>query len=626
MSESLKELNGIGWLFSDDYDDSVLQGVNTNRIFAHLKKLDKLPIGSGSGEIYFSNDLWDFNSVTLKRVPKRKSEFKFAEVDNEFKEQIKFFILFKVWEEKEKIQSIYRVLGQIKDFLSYLVSNDIYSLDYVSLQTVKTYVETKEHLEPGTIQMYKYAINEFFQFYSNNYKKIDWIEINKFLTNIDSHAIAAQRENNKWDTISEDYFNRMIGCLVKVMDDANAPIDDRGISSMTIILSQTGLRNGELCDSSVGSLKSMSILNGTEKAFYMKYTTTKGVKGNGNYKEVNTIMTDLACRAYYTLEKIYDCRRKNLNTNLLFVPLKARTVPVTENTLTRMLTAISLKHANEIGCINIQDVHPKLQHQNIGKLMERKAVSQIYFEDLKPTDIISIPRPHQFRVKLCTDLINQNVPLLYVQRHMNHLTKEITEGYYRKEKNLEKEREFSESVMKMLVTGETDIMGDGKDALMLRINEYIKYSKLNVATDLEEIINGLTKKMPIRAKSGGICVKSGPIRECNKSDSTDSFYCAYGMCINLFHSFFMIDINYDKYSTLLKTIKYNQDKGFKKAAEKEMNKLKMIVEKYLIPELDELEKETKIKGEVTVKGKYPQVSFFIDNFKQVYEEVTEWIK
>ncbi|MGG3561964.1 tyrosine-type recombinase/integrase [Neobacillus rhizosphaerae] len=314
--------------------------------------------------------------------------------------------------------------------------------------------------------------------------------------------------------------------------------------------------------------------------------------------------------------------RRKLTRN---VPLKARTLPVTENTLYRMLTAISLKHAKEISCINIQNEHPKLHHQNIGILMERNVISRSYFEEHKPTDTISLPRPHQFRVKLCTDLINQNVPILYIQRHMNHLTKEITEGYYRKEKDLEKEKELSESVMKMLVTGETEIMGEGKDTLMLHINEYVQYSKLNVATDLDEIIKGLTKKVPIRAKSGGICIKSGPIRECSKSDSTDSFYCAYGMCINLFHSFFMIDINYEKYTTLLKTIKYNQDRGLIKAADKETSKLKMIVKKYLIPELDELEKETKVKGVAAVIEKYPQVSFFIDNFKTIYDEVRKWM-
>lgn len=97
------------------------------------------------------------------------------------------------------------------------------------------------------------------------------------------------------------------------------------------------------------------------------------------------------------------------------------------------------------------------------------------------------------------------------------------------------------------------------------------------------------------------------------------------MCTNLFHAFFMIDINYQKYTTLLKTIKYNQEKDFNKAVEKEIGKLKWIIEKYLIPELDELKKETESKGADTIKNKHPQVSYFIDNFDSVYKEVSSWL-
>lgn len=168
MNGTLKEINNIQWLFTDEYDDSVLNGVTSNRIFKHIKRIDKLPIVSG--EIYFSNDVWDFNSVTLKRVPKRKSAFDFTSVDIEYKEQVKFFTLTKVWENKDKIQTIYKTLGSIKDFVKYLSTSDIYSLEYISLQSVIKYIDSKSHLAPNTIQGYKKSVNEFFQFYSNNCK------------------------------------------------------------------------------------------------------------------------------------------------------------------------------------------------------------------------------------------------------------------------------------------------------------------------------------------------------------------------------------------------------------------------------------------------------------------------
>lgn len=623
MNVTVRELQNIQWLFTDEYDNSVLQGVNSNKIFESLKKVDKLPIVSG--DIYFSSDTWDFSAVVHKTVPRRKSTFKFETINEAFKEQLKFFTLVKIWEDRNKIQSIYLIVYQIKKFLAYLISNDIYSLEYVSLQTVERYFKKLENLRASTIQRYKYAISEFFQFYSNNYKKIDWFEIHKYLHSYDSKAIIAERKSNKWDTIPADYFDRLIACLNKIMNDEDAPIDDRGISAMIILLSQTGLRNGEICDCKVDSLESLKILDGTKTAYYLRYTTKKNTKGNGSEREVYTVITDLARQAYTILTKIYEKRRNSIGSNLLFVPLKARTLPVTENTLDRMLTAILLKHGKEIGCINVTHKYPTLKSQKVDALIDRNVVSVDYLNQYKRSDVISIPRPHQFRVHLCNQLFEQGVSLLFIKKHMGHLEKEMTVSYLRQKEDLDKEKEYAESVMRMIVTGESEVIGEAKDTLMKSIDEFIQNSNLNVATDLDEIIKGLTKKIPIRAKNGGICIKSGPIRDCSKSDPTDDLFCAYGMCINFFHTFYMIDINYNKYTTLLKTIKYNEEKGFRKAAEKETSKLKWIVEKFLIPELNDLKTEITNKGEFAIKQKYPQVTFFVDNYDSIYKEISSWI-
>ncbi|CAM4038054.1 site-specific integrase [Cohnella lubricantis] len=624
MNVTVKELQNIQWLFNDEYDDSVLQGINSNKIFERLKKVDKLPIVSG--DIYFSSDIWDFSTVVHKTVPRRKSTFTFKDVNEEFKEAVKFFTLVQIWQDRNKIQSIYSLVYQVRHFLSYLVSNDIYSLEYVSLQTVKRYIDNLENFTASTIQKHKYAISDFFQFYTNNIKKIDWFDIHKYLHSYDSKAILAQRKANKWDTIPEDYFNRLITCLNRIMNDETEAIDDRGISAMIILLSQTGLRNGEICDCKIDCIGSLKILDGTKTAYYLRYTTKKNTKGNGSEREVYTVMTDLARQAYTILTKIYEKRRVSIGSNLLFVPLKARTLPVTENTLDRMLTAILLKHGKEIGCINVTDKYPTLKTQNVGILTDRHVLSVDYLNQYERSDVISIPRPHQFRVHLCNQLFQQGVSLLFIKKHMGHLEREMTVSYFRQKEDLDKEKEYAESVMRLIVTGESQVIGEAKDTLMKIIDEFIQNSKLNVATNLDEIIKGLTKKIPIRAKNGGICIKSGPIRDCSKSDPTDDLFCAYGMCINFFHTFYMIDINYNKYTTLLKTIKYNEEKGFRKAAEKETSKLKWIIENFLIPELDDLRKEMMTKGEVSIKQKYPQITFFVDNFDSIYEEISSWIK
>ncbi|MGG1555647.1 hypothetical protein [Paenibacillus ferrarius] len=622
MNVTVKELQNIQWIFSDEYDNFVLKGVTTNRIFERIKKVDRLPIVSG--DIYFSSDTWDFSAVTHKTVPRRKSTFTFNTVNEAFKEQLKFFTLVRIWEDRNKIQSIYTGISRIKKFVEHLIVNHIFSLEYVSLKTVENYFNNLENQRASTIQRYKYEVSEFFQFYSNNYKKIDWSEIYKFLQLYDSKTIIAERRNNKWDTIPTDYFDRLITCLNRIMNDETAPVDDRGISAMIILLSQTGLRNGELCDCKVNCLESLQILNGTKTAYYLRYTTKKNQKGNGSEREIYTVITELAHQAYNILTKIYDKSRKSAGSNLLFVPLKVRTLPVTENTLDRMLTAMLLKHGKEIGCINVSHKYLKLKSQKVDVLIDRKVVSTDILNRYERSDVLSIPRPHQFRVHLCNQLFEQGVSLFYIKKHMGHLEKEMTISYFRHKEDLDQEKEYAESVMRMIVTGESEVIGEAKGILMSTINDFIENSNLNIATDLDEIIKGLTKKVPIRAKNGGICIKSGPIRDCSKSDPTDDLYCAYGMCINFFHTFYMIDINYNKYTTLLKTIKYNEEKGFKKAAEKETSKLKWIIENFLIPELHDLGSEILSKGALSIKQKYPQISFFVDNYDSVYKEITSW--
>ncbi|WP_100489237.1 tyrosine-type recombinase/integrase [Sporolactobacillus pectinivorans] len=623
MNNQVQNIHNIGWHFSHEYDDMVLHGITSNNVFEHIKRINKLPVVSS--DIYFTDEIWDFHSAALESVPKRKSTFIFTDVDTNFKEKTKFYVLTKMWVDKDKIQTIYVFFSNIKRFINYLVSKEIYNLEYLSLSTIIDFFETINMLAPNTIQRYKVAIQDFYVFYSSNYGRLDWKEINAFLSKADSHALKAQRKNNKWDTIPNDYFDRLLSCLVNVMNNKKAAVNDRGIAAMTILLSQTGLRNGEIRDIPANSLESIQILDGTKTAYHLRYHTSKGVRGNGNYKEVYTVMTELACKAYTVLEKLYAKRRAEIGTDLLFVPLKARTLPVTENVLFTMLKRLCVIHGQEIGCINVREKYPTLYHCAMKTYMNRGLCSRIYLQHYKPTDTISVPRPHQFRVKLCNELVSQGVSIYYIQRHMNHLRKEITYSYFRQEHEGNQDRIFAESVMKMLVTGETQILGQSKDLLLLRINDFIKKSKLNVATNLEEIITKLTKEIPIRAKNGGICIKSGPIRECNKNDETDNFYCAFGMCPNLFHSFFMVDINYEKYKTLIQTIKYNHEKGFIKAAEKETEKLKWIAKKFLIPELEELNAEINHKGEVTIKKKFPQTSFFVDNYDHVYSEVKSWL-
>jgi integrase len=622
VSERNEVRNDIQWRFSEEFTEEAFNGLTTNKVFEAIKRIDKLPIFNG--DINFSSDLWDLSEYILRRVPKRKSCYKFEEVHYMFKEQIKFFTLMLLWNSNSKIQRIYNDIAKLKKFLEYLTSEHIYSIEYLSVASVKKFISTVSDNSPHTVEEYKMIIKRFFQFYSNNYNTLEWVDIFKYLDNYNSQECKAHREANKWPNIPKDYINRLIICLTNIMRDKNASIDERGIAAEIILLSQTGLRNNELCDCTINSVEPMKIFDGNEMGYYLNYYVTKNAKGDLSTRDAYSVINELAYEAYNILTAIYNERRTESKSDLLFTPMKARTLPVTENTLDRMLTNLLLKYGNEVGCINTGREYPELKTVIIGTLKKRKACSDSVLSTYNDEDTLSIPRPHQFRVHLCTELYLQGVPLIYIQKHMAHLSKEMASYYIRPQKDMKKEREYAESIMKTIMTGELTILGEKADTLILKINDYIKKTKLNVEKDLNEIVSKLTKRFPIRAKCGGVCIKSGPIRDCSKSDITDELFCAYGMCPNNFHVYYMVDITYDKYNTLLRTMQYNKECGLLKAFEKEKNKLIWIVNKYLIPELDELRKEIFKKGASEVINEHNQLSWFIDNFNSIYKEVLEW--
>lgn len=617
-------ISEIEWLFTDEYTPEVLNGISTNRIFESIRKLDKIPLKKT--DIAFSDDTWDLTNSVLKRVPQRRSIYKFEEISADFKDEAKFFTLLLLWQGNNKIQSIFKKLSEIKSFFRYLTTNNISSLNYVSLQTIKSFIEQNNHLSPGTIESYKSSISSLFEFHSQNFTPLEIDPIYKYLNDYDSNACLAQREANKWDTIPDDYFNRLISCLIRVMNDEDSPTDERGIAAEVMLMSQTGLRQGELTDCTVNSVHNIPIFNGTKTAYYLKYYTTKSVRGDLGKREVYTMINELALKAYTVLTSIYEERRRAIKTDLLFVPLKVKTLPVRENVIGRMLAAFLLKHGKEVGCINVAEKYPELRTQSIGTLIVRQETTQEVLSKYTATDILSIPRSHQFRVYLCNKLYEQGVPLLFIQQHMNHLSREMSAYYIRPKKDVKKEQEYAESVMKMIVTNSTTILGDTKDELIKQINDFIAESKLNVEKDLNTIVSKLVKKMPVRAKAGGICIKSGPIRDCRKNDISDEIFCSYGICPNNFHVYYMVDISYNKYLTVLETIKFNKAHNFPKAVEKETNKLKWLIEKYLMPEVEELKKEISVKGADKIKELHPQITFHVDNVDSIYEEIIEWTK
>ena len=160
----------------------------------------------------------------------------------------------------------------------------------------------------------------------------------------------------------------------------------------------------------------------------------------------------------------------------------------------------------------------------------------------------------------------------------------------------------------------------------IKINEFIEKNEYNVETDLQTICEKLAEQIPIRQKTGGVCIKSSMLRECSKDAKTNEFYCAYGVCQNIFHFYYMANISYRQVCELAETIAINKQRGLLRQVQKEEHMLKHIAKTKLIPELDELKNVLDKKGYEAIVMEYPDLKDIIENLDEIYKEALSWSK
>ena len=157
------------------------------------------------------------------------------------------------------------------------------------------------------------------------------------------------------------------------------------------------------------------------------------------------------------------------------------------------------------------------------------------------------------------------------------------------------------------------------------IKLFISERKLNVKTDTSQIMEALGNKLVIRGKTGGVCIKTS-LMPCARDSRTNEILCAYNLCPNLFHFYYMADISYLDFQALQSTYQENRSAGHTKAAQKELQKIKDLLRKKLIPELDELDREISIKGRDHILIRNPSLSTIIDNEPNIREEIELWMQ
>ena len=209
---------------------------------------------------------------------------------------------------------------------------------------------------------------------------------------------------------------------------------------------------------------------------------------------------------------------------------------------------------------------------------------------------------------------------------MGHLTEYMMGYYVRPKDTYQEDIAASEKALQQIVgTEDLALLGGVNGAeIKERIKAFIEENHFNVMESPRAVIDAYGDKLIIRGKRGGMCIKTS-IMPCSKDRRTNSLYCAYDICPNLFHFFYNADASYADFRTLQATYAATKERHHTRAAEKELHKLHDLCSKILVPELDELDKEIAKKGVQHIMDNYPTLIPIIENNADIRKEVSAWM-
>lgn len=587
----------------------------TESYIVQLKKINKLPFNKG--DFYYSDKVWDFSQYTSLNISKRKLKFNFGLTPSSFQDDVKNYVLIKILANNSKVQSIHRYVSTLNKFFKTMEGNGYYHIEDISIVAIRTFLSQQENVSINELRQCKTVLKDFYTLYSINFKDLMTTELSTLLELGDYRAFKAIKEQNKTPDIPQEYFNKFLSSIITIIDDDKAPLTIRTTACVYLIMSQTGLRISEALSLEINKLDTIKLSTG-EEANYLTCKVWKPQKGNNTYLTVKIYINELAKKGYTTLLTLHKDKRTELDLPYLYMGgpniKKLSQFPVSTDAFSRLQKKFYVYLNSFFPTINVPDTtYPELTRSKVNNLSE--------YPDAKT---LTYPSNHQFRVHACTELYKQGIPLKYIQKFMAHLSSDM-EGYYVRptKKSPQEDMNFSLTTLEKIVTGEIKPLG-GDSGLSAKIQEFIEANNYNVKTDLKEICNELAQKIPIRQKTGGVCIKSSMLRECSKDAKTNEFYCAYGVCPNIFHFYYMADVSYRQTKELAETITINQERGLLKQVQKELNMLNTILHSKLLPELDELKAVISEKGTLAILKEYPDLKDIIENLEQIDEEVITW--
>lgn len=603
-------VNNIPW---DQYPAFAFSDDSKSYLDAFRNVVDKIPFKDQ--KIEFNDDIWNFNGY-FEGINDPSLKISFIGFPSDVKVYSKFFVLYNIMR-KKKISTVNRRFSSAKYILNNIIETTQHNnIHLITTEDIIHYILNR-NTSPSATHGNFVSIYQFYFFLKHNYKlnfPVDLDEINKQGI---IYKKLEKNEDNKLPKIPDEYFNKILNAAINSMRDANTEYNNRVTACAIVLISQLGLRLGDLLALTTDQLFTKKLSKSGLTTNYIHYRTRKPSKPNSPMLEFDIFSNPLCTEAYETLKDIrLECEFSKTNDYLYILNSVAGSVdefPISRTRYNREYKRFMHKYL-PVDCLQ--------EWEGL-----KPSVDNVWDFDKKKNKrkIIYIPDTRQFRVNLCTTLYENGIHLAFIQKYMGHLS-EYMMGYYVRPKDTYQENiQYSEKVIKEIAGEDITPLGNGvgKD-IKEGIKKFISDNNFKVETDIKAIMKALDDKVIIRGKNGGVCIKTSII-PCSKDARTDEILCAYNLCPNLFHFYYMIDVTYINFQTLIETYEMANNNGNIRATQKELNKIKDLIRRRLIPELDELENEIMAHGEEVILNQHSSLKEIIANRKFIREEAEIWM-
>ena len=579
-------------------------------ISAFQSVVKKLP--EEKDRISFSDDIWDFNPY-FEDSNTKSHRFCFDIAPPEIRDYLKFFVLHKAMG-KTKLSTAYVRMTNAVSIINHVITDTSHnSLGLITTEDLCHEIQ-RRNTSPSTAHNNYEAVYQFFYFLINNYRldlPVDVEELKRL-------GVAAKESSKEEDTklpdIPEEYFNAILEKAVSLMRDPSRPYNERATAGIIVMLSQLGLRIGDLMSLTTDRLFARKLPQSGQTAYYIHYKSHKPSKPHDQMLEFDIFSNSLCTEAFETLKTIrQSCRFSNEPYLYVLDPVyRSKNIyPLPNHRFNREFKHFLYNNLLKEASVAWEGIEMRILNIGSGRTKQRLR--------------LSVPDTRQFRVHLCTALYNKGIPLVYIQKYMGHLSEYMLGYYVRPRDTCQENIAYSEKVIMDIAGDDLTPIGLMGSDLRENIKLFISERKLDVRTDIHEIMKALDNKLVIRGKTGGVCIKTS-LMPCAKDARTNEIMCAYNLCPNLFHFYYMADISYLDFKALQATYEENLSAGHTKAAQKELQKIKDLLRRKLIPELDELSREIGLKGKDHIIIRNPSLSVVIDNIAGIREEIESWMQ